>query len=633
MTRFKKALIAAAVLLGVPLAVLAQTGTNVNAIPGSVWTYLGPTLGASWVLPVGASFGWVPHNAALAALSTAAPQVYRAGFYAPGDGGGALYTKSASACPLAGGVGDNGSQVKSIDGGCWLADFGDSTPTPLIWGARGDGTANDSATFQAAVNARQGDTLWLGEHIYRLNTGIVSAGKITIVGVGGGQGFYTPGCTAGIRAGAANIDLLTLQGADSRIDKICMDTAAGITNTAGRGIFMTVGSDRSIVSESSIYGACIAFDISGNGTTQLIGTTVRNSIILPAANPNCRAARIGASTTGGNTVDNFWLFNNIYCGADDGSQSTKAVGVEFLDAGGQFYNSTPPYACSYGMKITPGNNQMMLFGFFYGGLGDSSGLNDLLIDALASNSVVFANAFTGTWTANNRSGPSLKLQNTGNSASVSGTRFVGHRAYASTGNLGPIIDVSSGKFFRFSNSAVCPAANNPGPAIWIHGDARSTMINDNSIGFCDHFGGDLTTGIRINGSDRDLGMVRGNDFLVTGNPIELDNTNITSPFKAWAAIIEQNRGLESPGTTITAAATITLPMSGFVLTTGTTVVKTMLNSWTGRTVYLIPQSAGGFNWDVGGTTQFAFCNGPGNIPQNSMGMAYYVAGNNCWVMK
>jgi hypothetical protein len=86
----------------------------------------------------------IPTNEALHALpSTQYLSVTRLGFYAPGDGGRAAYISSGSACSLSDGSGDDGSQVKSADGKCWLADFSASPPNVKVFGAVGDGVTND----------------------------------------------------------------------------------------------------------------------------------------------------------------------------------------------------------------------------------------------------------------------------------------------------------------------------------------------------------------------------------------------------------------------------------------------------------------------------------------------------------
>jgi hypothetical protein len=91
----------------------------------------------------------VPTNAALRALpSTQYLSVIRLGFSSPGDGGRATYIPSGAACSLNRGNGDEGSQVRSADGNCWLADFGESPASVKVFGAVGDGSVNDVTPLQ-----------------------------------------------------------------------------------------------------------------------------------------------------------------------------------------------------------------------------------------------------------------------------------------------------------------------------------------------------------------------------------------------------------------------------------------------------------------------------------------------------
>src|SRR5438046_1363783 len=94
----------------------------------------------------------VPTNAALQALpSTQYPSVIRLGFSSPGDGGRATYVSSGSACSLNGGNGDAGSQVKSADGKCWLADFDAGAASVKVFGAIGDGVTNDVTPLRSCL--------------------------------------------------------------------------------------------------------------------------------------------------------------------------------------------------------------------------------------------------------------------------------------------------------------------------------------------------------------------------------------------------------------------------------------------------------------------------------------------------
>ena len=93
----------------------------------------------------------VPTNAALQALSTATAQiVIRLGVNTPGDAPPLVFVASSSACSLNSGNGDTGTQVKSADGKCWVANY--SGPADVReWGAIGDGSTDNTATINTAI--------------------------------------------------------------------------------------------------------------------------------------------------------------------------------------------------------------------------------------------------------------------------------------------------------------------------------------------------------------------------------------------------------------------------------------------------------------------------------------------------
>ena len=92
-------------------------------------------------------------NAALQALSTATVVIVnRLGFATIGDAPPLTYTGTGSACSLNGGNGDGGSQVKSSNGGCWIAAFPPGEVDAREWGAIANGTTDSTAFLQAAWN-------------------------------------------------------------------------------------------------------------------------------------------------------------------------------------------------------------------------------------------------------------------------------------------------------------------------------------------------------------------------------------------------------------------------------------------------------------------------------------------------
>src|SRR4051794_9538820 len=83
-------------------------------------------------------------NASLQSYATSQfHSITRLGFFSAGDGGRAVYFSSNSACSLNNGNGDNGSEVKSVDGKCWIAAL-EPAASVKIWGAAVNGTTDDS---------------------------------------------------------------------------------------------------------------------------------------------------------------------------------------------------------------------------------------------------------------------------------------------------------------------------------------------------------------------------------------------------------------------------------------------------------------------------------------------------------
>jgi len=78
--------------------------------------------------------------------------VRRSGYYAPGDGGEAVYSLSPSPCTLNYGSGDGGSQIPGPAGKCWIASFPTGEASARLWGARFDNSHDDTVPLQAAIN-------------------------------------------------------------------------------------------------------------------------------------------------------------------------------------------------------------------------------------------------------------------------------------------------------------------------------------------------------------------------------------------------------------------------------------------------------------------------------------------------
>ena len=113
----------------------------------------------------------VATNAALQAASTAnfPAGLWREDFAAGNGAPPLFYYPSGSACSLNSGAGDNGSQVQSADGKCWLARFPSGVMDVAEFGAAGNGTTDDEAAIAndlAACGTAGGARAVLGPRQY-----------------------------------------------------------------------------------------------------------------------------------------------------------------------------------------------------------------------------------------------------------------------------------------------------------------------------------------------------------------------------------------------------------------------------------------------------------------------------------
>lgn len=116
------------------------------------------------------------------ALKASATSLYPLGVYRRtfGNGNGAApqwYLPSAAACSLNAGAGDNGTQVQSADGKCWLADIQPSTGMDIReWGAACDWSGTSGTDTTSIFNAATASAVKL----IVVPTGCYVAGVVTL---------------------------------------------------------------------------------------------------------------------------------------------------------------------------------------------------------------------------------------------------------------------------------------------------------------------------------------------------------------------------------------------------------------------------------------------------------------------
>lgn len=257
-----------------PLASPALSGTPTapNAAAGTSTTQLATT---AFVQGTVAQIT-VPSNAVLLTYSTALmTRVWRLGFTSPGDVPPILYTAFGAACPLNSGAGDNGSQVPSSNGQCWMANFPANGVDVGQYGAKGDGTTDD---YGAITNALAGSpaAVFLAPKAYRVSGGIIIPPFKALKGES--FGAYVSGAISNsfpmIIGDLAVPTIVTVTGGSAgegvALQNVMVNRAAGAVPAGSISVAVTNSNANLTVQDVTAMRSSIGFSI-GAGTTTSLG--------------------------------------------------------------------------------------------------------------------------------------------------------------------------------------------------------------------------------------------------------------------------------------------------------------------------------------------------------------------------
>lgn len=547
-------------------------------------------------------------NAALVAMPTKAGYVVRRlGFATAGDGGSATYGWQAAACTINSGAGDNGLQVAPTSGsGCWMADFSGMQPTPMVWGATGTGLpgTDDTAAIQAALNARAGFDLFLGDKSYRVLSALNMPVGTRIIGdgaVGRTPTHYN------LIQGAANINVVNMN-LTTRLEHLSID-ASQVTDTAGSIVHMPGTSSDMFVSDVAILNGCIQYDMNGN----TVGLDhVQGNAAGAHTTGGCGSVRIGHETVNTVTTDPR-ISDSVF--ATDGAAD---YGVQVEDAGGLFFSNNDVLFAKIGMHIFPNlEGQAIEWAFFSNTVvGDTNQINALVIEPGLADSIIEGIQFNGSWAASAKD-TNIIIQNTFPGATLDGIHFAGMRVFNSAHDALRVL--GNVKHLTIDDSHFC--FNGTGFTDVYIGDSISQgAIRNSEFGTCDN-STIVPTSYGVTFVNNNTGwIVTGNDFYGANVPIN------QAPISD--SIVEHNRGVDTSIQTIPVAATLNLtnptPYPNYQISGSGTITDIVGMGWFARKVLIYPE--GNINFVAGET----ICNNYTATVGIPIELTNY---GRCWIIK
>jgi hypothetical protein len=479
--------------------------------------------------------------------------------------------------------------------------WGDVTGTisPMDFGAVGDGHADDTAAVQAAMNAAAGSVLYLGKHVYAINsTGITCNNMVRVVGTEAGQSGDVSIATnfSGFVPLATNQTVIKIAVGcfGSAFEDFYVGMSTPGANTSGWAFQTTAPIGNLRFSRLQIVGACGGIDISG------YWWSIDQVAIVGATGSACTGIRVGHLTTGSANTGRI-SETNVF---SVNTAGRLGVGMLIEDCGGCHFSQNDIVYPNRGTVLNPGANQEINWTFMHDTvLGDTTADLAFLIDTAAASAAVRGLQCNGCWASSSQTSNGVLIANTGASPNVKGLHFLGARVYM---NAGHGVSISGGTEIDFEASHICGnnkiAASNTGIAI--ASGVNNVRVRGGAVGgTCDAQSSTQAAGIYFVGTSTNT--------LVQGVDVSQGNTTPILIAGAVTGRIEGNPGYNpvGPGSITVTASPFTYtagPVPEYVCTTGGTVSSVAIGgatmaAATNSCVMLAPQQAMVVTYSAGPT--------------------------------
>lgn len=301
------------------------------------------------------------------------------------------------------------------------------------FGAKGDGSADDTAAIQAAISATTGK-LFFPPGTYKVTSGLSwTKSNLWLVGAGEGattiSGTFAAGDIIAIGDGTAN---------PNNSGVACLSITSTVAKTGGAAIKARNGHNLRfdhLRLDSNLY---VGFDFEG-GAQQFLYYLSNFEI-----NSGAQGILVGSD---GTLVQDLWISNGIISGA-------TSDGILLKNVSGYYFDAIDLLGCGHGLSTYPDTGKQVVAGICSRLICDSSKQNGFNI--LTNGGLVADSTFENCWASSNGASNTSTSDNNGlainpGTGTIDGISFPNLRA---TNNKGAGILHGGGSHVSFANPQI-----------------------------------------------------------------------------------------------------------------------------------------------------------------------------------
>lgn len=459
-----------------------------------------------------------------------------------------------------------------------IADLGGERFNVKAYGAAGNGTTDDTAAIQAAIDAAGAGEVYFPRGVYRITAPLVVSNHTVLVGE---NQETTVILNASVTQGAVRFALSGMTGRPTRAAGIRdLTIAAGAVNsnaanaTAGDGI--------------QVEGANYAFEaVRFTVRNHAVGVRLQDSSYVTLSDFNVTAfASAGVVIVGdshaGQRLHRFVITNAGATGVQSGATGVQVLSTNGVTMWDGTVSSTP-----IGIAVVPGVGKQANYGVFWSVKVESCTTRGVWLDASAANSSIVSMHFIGStvsysgWDGSNWSAsPGIQVGPVGTGSVINSVAWQGGRIRENGGHGAVLAGGTNVVIQGVEVASNGRAAANLYSGIAVAGASGRLLLKGNRIGNYSSTASQQAYAVALSAAVEGL-VLLGNDL--SGNVSGAVQWGTTPS----AVSAYNNLGIDDSIPTLSASSSITVGPSPAYKITGTTPITTINGGWSGRQLILV----------------------------------------------